>query len=199
MSNKSRNTIGSIVGVVLFAAIVDSLLMWSATPVKIHFSDIPKGIYGRKTIELNEHGVPERAAWLQFIIVIPLMFIPALGSDTAQELMNTTINMTAATAMLPPVFIIVSYFMLRRNHEGMPRDFPMGSPTTGMAITLMLITLFIIGFLAATFPTGVDIVQILLYNVSGVAIFLGVANLWYSHYLKKTETQASLNSASSAA
>lgn len=187
----STEMTGRFVGVVLFAAMFGSLLMWSATPVKVHFSEIPEGIYGEKTTELNKYGVPARAAWAQFFIVIPLMLIPAIGSDTAQELMNMTINMTAATAMLPPIFIMVAYFVLRQKHDDTPREFRMGSRTTGMAITVMLLTIFTIGFLAATFPTGGDIVQILLYNVSGVVVFLGGANMWYSRYLKKTQAQGS--------
>ncbi|KEI70601.1 amino acid permease [Endozoicomonas elysicola] len=189
---------GRIVGVVLFIAMFGSLLMWSATPVKIHFSEIPKGIYGEKTTELNQHGVPERAAWAQFFIVIPLMFIPALGSETAQELMNTTINMTAATAMLPPIFIMASYIMLRLKHDHIERDFRMGSAKVGVVITVMLLTIFTIGFLAATFPTGSNIMQVLLYNVSGVVIFLGAANLWYSRYLKRQQPDSRVRTTAAA-
>ena len=134
--------------------------------------------------------MPERAAWAQFFIVIPLMFIPALGSETAQELMNTTINMTAATAMLPPIFIMASYIMLRLKHDHIERDFRMGSAKVGVVITVMLLTIFTIGFLAATFPTGSNIMQVLLYNVSGVVIFLGAANLWYSRYLKRQQPES---------
>ncbi|ENZ4354293.1 hypothetical protein ACGL0L_004864, partial [Shigella sonnei] len=83
------------VGLVSFTAMFGSLLMWTATPVKIFFSEIPEGIFGKKTVELNENGVPARAAWIQFLIVIPLMIIPMLGSNTVQDLMNTIINMTA--------------------------------------------------------------------------------------------------------
>lgn len=77
------------VGLVSFTAMFGSLLMWTATPVKIFFSEIPAGIFGKKTVELNENGVPARAAWIQFLIVIPLMIIPTMGSNTAQDLMNT--------------------------------------------------------------------------------------------------------------
>lgn len=173
---------GRIVGVVLLVAMFGSLLMWSATPVKVHFAETPTGIYGEKTTALNRHGVPERAAWIQFLIVIPLIFIPAMGSETAQELMNTTINMTAATAMLPPIFIMVAYLKLRLKHDHLERDFRMGSAKVGIAITIMLLTIFTIGFFAATFPAGSNISQVLLYNVSGVVIFLGAANAWYSRY-----------------
>ena len=42
-------------------------------------------------------------------------------------------------------------------------------------------------FFAATFPTGSNISQVLLYNVSGVVIFLGAANAWYSRYQGRQE------------
>ena len=42
------------VGLVSFTAMFGSLLMWTATPVKIFFSEIPEGIFGKKTVELNE-------------------------------------------------------------------------------------------------------------------------------------------------
>ena len=90
------------VGLVSFTAMFGSLLMWTATPVKIFFSEIPSGIFGKKTVELNENGVPARAAWIQYLIVIPLMIIPTQGSNTVQDLMNTIINMTAAASMPQP-------------------------------------------------------------------------------------------------
>lgn len=95
--------------------------------MKIFFSEIPEGIFGKKTVELNENGVPARAAWIQFLIVIPLMIIPMLGSNTVQDLMNTIINMTAAASMLPPLFIMLAYLNLRAKLDHLPRDFRMGS------------------------------------------------------------------------
>ncbi len=46
------------------------------------FSEIPEGIFGKKTVtKLNKNSIPARAAWIQFLIVIPLMIIPMLGSN----------------------------------------------------------------------------------------------------------------------
>lgn len=67
--------VNRFVGLVSFTAMFGSLLMWTATPVKIFFSEIPEGIFGKKTVELNENGVPARAAWIQYLIVLPLMII----------------------------------------------------------------------------------------------------------------------------
>ncbi|MGL4978916.1 MAG: amino acid permease [Plesiomonas sp.] len=172
------------VGLVSFTAMFGSLLMWTATPVKIFFSEIPEGIFGRKTVALNENGVPVRAAWIQFLIVLPLMIIPTLGSNTAQDLMNTVINMTAAASMLPPLFIMLAYMNLRLKLDHLPRDFKMGSRLTGIAIVSVLMVIFTIGFLASTFPTGANIMTILFYNVGGIVIFLGFAWWKYNQYEK---------------
>ncbi|HIF9127751.1 TPA: amino acid permease [Photobacterium damselae] len=172
------------VGLVSFTAMFGSLLMWTATPVKIFFSEIPAGIFGKKTVELNENGVPARAAWIQYLIVLPLMVIPALGSNTAQDLMNTVINMTAAASMLPPLFIMLAYLNLRVKLDHVERDFKMGSRRTGIVVVSILIAIFTVGFLASTFPTGTDIMTIVFYNVGGIVIFLGFAWWKYGQYEK---------------
>ncbi|MDU5729493.1 MAG: amino acid permease [Citrobacter freundii] len=176
--------VNRFVGLVSFTAMFGSLLMWTATPVKIFFSEIPAGIFGKKTVELNENGVPARAAWIQFLIVIPLMIIPTLGSNTVQDLMNTIINMTAAASMLPPLFIMLAYLNLRAKLDHLPRDFRMGSQKTGIIVVSMLIVLFTIGFIASTFPSGGNIITIIFYNVGGIVIFLGFAWWKYSKYIK---------------
>ncbi|HCH54343.1 MAG TPA: amino acid permease [Aeromonas sp.] len=187
------------VGLVSFTAMFGSLLMWTATPVKIFFSEIPAGIFGKKTVELNENGVPARAAWIQYLIVFPLMLIPTLGSNTAQELMNTVINMTAAASMLPPLFIMLAYLNLRLKLDHLPRDFKMGSRTTGIAVVSVLIAIFSVGFLASTFPTGADIMTIVFYNVGGIVIFLGFAWWKYNRYEASLSEEARVKEALPAA
>jgi len=172
------------VGVVSFTAMFGSLLMWTAAPVKIFFTEIPKGIFGEKTIRLNKHGVPTRAAWTQFLIVIPLMLIPTLGSDSVQELMNTLINMTAAASMLPPLFIMLAYLNLRLKYDNVERDFKMGSRMQGITIVSTLIVIFTVGVIASTFPTGASIITIVFYNVGGLVLFLGYAWWKYNKYSK---------------
>jgi amino acid transporter len=112
------------------------------------------------------------------------MIIPTMGSNTAQELMNTVINMTAAASMLPPLFIMLAYLNLRRKLDHLPRDFKMGSRTTGMVVVSMLIVIFAIGFVASTFPTGANILTIIFYNVGGIVLFLGFAWWKYSKYVR---------------
>ena len=125
------------IGLILLAATLGSLMMWTSAPIKVFFTEIPKGVFGSKIVELNEHGIPARAAWLQFAIVVPILIIPALGSGNLDDLLMIVTNMTAATALLPPLLILLAYFMLRKNFDAAPRGFRMGSRRFGLVVTNM--------------------------------------------------------------
>lgn len=174
-----------IVGVVMLAANLGSLLIWTSTPVKIFFSEIPDGIFGRKLVELNEHGIPWRAAWAQFVIVIPILVIPALGSGDINSLLQIVINMTAATALLPPLFIYLAYFVLRRKYDAVPRIFRVGSRRFGLVMAAFMLVVFAFVFVTGTLPMGQDLWLTLVYNVGGVVVFLGLAAWWYQRYVRR--------------
>ncbi|NQZ92527.1 MAG: amino acid permease [Moritella sp.] len=183
--NLNENLVGRLVGIVLFIAMFGSMMMWTAAPVKIHFSEIPKGVYGEKTTELNEHGVPVRAAWWQFLFVVIMLVVNGFGSESVQEMMSTAINLTAGTAMLPPIFIMVAYFIFRLKYDDTPRDFRMGSRKVGMSIVSVLIVIFVISMTASAFPTGVDLVNAFFINVFMTMIFSALAWWWISRFEKK--------------
>lgn len=174
-----------IVGLILLAATLGSLMMWTSAPVKVFFSEIPKGIFGGKLVELNEQGIPWRAAWLQFAIVVPLLIIPALGAGNVNDLLQIVINMTAATALLPPLLILLAYFMLRKNFDSAQRSFRMGSRAFGLGIATFLLIVFAFVFIAGTVPLGQPLWLTLVYNVGGVVVFIGAAMIWYERYVRK--------------
>ncbi|MBT1182234.1 amino acid permease, partial [Bifidobacterium sp. CP2] len=174
-----------IVGLILLAATLGSLMMWTSAPVKVFFSEIPEGIFGGKLVELNEQGIPWRAAWLQFCIVVPLLIIPALGAGNVNDLLQIVINMTAATALLPPLLILLAYFMLRKNFDKAERSFRMGSRAFGLGIATFLLIVFAFVFIAGTVPLDQPLWLTLVYNVGGVVVFIGAAMIWYEHYIKK--------------
>ncbi|TQI80260.1 amino acid/polyamine/organocation transporter (APC superfamily) [Serratia fonticola] len=178
----SETLVGRLVGIVLFIAIFGSMMMWTSAPVKIHFSEIPKGVYGPKTTELNKHGVPVRAAWWQFAFVFVMLVINGFGSESVQQMMNTAINLTAGTAMLPPIFIIVAYFVFRWKHDDTPRDFRMGSRRFGMSVVSVLITIFVVSMTASAFPPGVDLMKAFFINVFMTAVFSALAWWWISRF-----------------
>ena len=182
-----------VIGLILLAATLGSLMMWTSAPIKVFFTEIPKGVFGSKIVELNEHGIPARAAWLQFAIVVPILIIPALGSGNLDDLLMIVTNMTAATALLPPLLILLAYFMLRKNFDAAPRGFRMGSRTFGLAIAAFLLVVFCFVLICGTIPLDQPLWLTLVYNVGGVVIFLGLAVMWYNRYinrLRETDPEA---------
>lgn len=192
----SAPLVGRFVGIVLFIAMFGTMMMWTAAPVKIHFSEIPKGVYGEKTTQLNKHGVPVRAAWWQFGFVLVMLIANGFGSESVQEMMSTAINLTAGTAMLPPIFIMVAYFVFRLKHDDTPRDFRMGSRMFGMGMVSVLIVIFIVSMTASAFPPGVDLVKAFFINVFMTAVFAGLAYLWISRFEKKAAKTSTSTSTS---
>lgn len=185
----SSGLVNRVVGLVMLAATLGSLLMWTATPVKIFFSEIPGGIFGKKIVELNENGVPWRAAWLQFLIVVPILIIPALGSDSIDGLLQIVINMTAATALIPPLFIYLAYFFFRKNYDAVPRDFRVGSRTFGMGMAAFMMVIFAFVFVTGTLPYGQEVWLTLVYNIGGVVIFIGGAYIVYARYIRRLRAE----------
>ncbi|MCD4549767.1 MULTISPECIES: amino acid permease [unclassified Schaalia] len=181
----STALVNRIVGFVMLAATLGSLLMWTATPVKIFFSEIPKGIFGSRLVELNDKGIPWRAAWVQFAIVVPILIIPALGSDSINGLLEIVINMTAATALIPPLFIYLAYFFFRKNYDAIPRKFRVGSRTFGMSMAGFMMVVFSFVFITGTLPFGQEVWLTLVYNIGGVVVFIGGAYVIYARYIRK--------------
>lgn len=182
-----------VIGLILLAATLGSLMMWTSAPIKVFFTEIPKGVFGSKIVELNEHGIPARAAWLQFAIVVPILIIPALGSGNLDDLLMIVTNMTAATALLPPLLILLAYFMLRKNFDAAPRDFRMGSRGFGLVVAAFLLVVFCFVLVCGTIPLDQPLWLTLVYNVGGVVVFLGLAVMWYNRYinrLRETDPEA---------
>jgi amino acid transporter len=73
-----------------------------------------------------------------------------------QQMMNTAINLTANASMLPPIFIMVAYFVFRWKHDDTPREFRMGSRTFGMGVVSVLIAIFVVS-MSACLPGRVDL------------------------------------------
>lgn len=117
--------------------------------------------------------------------MVPILIIPALGSGNINDLLEIVVNMTAATALIPPLLILLAYLVLRLRHDGAEREFRMGSRTTGLAITVFLLAVFSFVFIAGTTPVDQALWLTLVYNVGGVVVFLGLALAWYQRYIRR--------------
>lgn len=197
------NKITNIVGLTMMLAALGSLVIWTAAPVKILFSEIPDGIFGKWVAKTNHEGNPVNALYLQAAIVTLLLLIPAIGIGSMDTFLETLINMTASTAIIPVLFLLIAYINMRMKKDHLERRFRMGSRNLGIFTGILILAIFFLSFLVSTFPepsvimdylkTGqvakdaANPVFVLLYNVLGIVVFLGFAWICYRRYEKKLQ------------
>lgn len=194
-----------LVGVILFLGSLGSLALWTAAPVKVFFSEIPEGVFGKWLVKTNDEGNPTNALMVQGIIVTVLLIIPALGIGDMNSFLETLINMTASTSLLPVLFLLIAYIGLRLKKDDMPRDFRFGNRTFGLIAGIVLLLVFIFVFFMSTVPDPKLIVAelhgtlpkgtaspigMLIYNVLGLIIFMGFAWIFWARYEKKQKKVA---------
>ncbi len=197
------NIITNVVGLTMMLAALGSLVIWTAAPVKILFSEIPEGIFGKWVAKTNHEGNPVNALYLQAAIVTVLLLIPAIGIGSMDTFLQTLINMTASTAIIPVLFLLVAYINMRMKKDDLERSFRMGGRSFGIFAGFLILAIFFLSFLVSTFPEpsvileyiktgnvagdGANPVFVLLYNVLGIIVFLGFAWICYRRYEKKLQ------------
>ncbi|MBS6194553.1 MAG: amino acid permease [Clostridiales bacterium] len=189
-----------LVGVILLLGNLGSLALWTAAPVKIFFSEIPEGVFGKWLVKTNDEGNPTNALVAQGVVVSILLIIPALGIGNMDSFLEMLINMTAATSLLPVLFLIAAYIGLRWKKDDMKRDFKFGNRTFGIIAGIFLMAVFVFVFFMSTVPEPTLMMQAingtlpegtanpfgsLIYNVLGIVIFVGFAWVCWARYEKK--------------
>lgn len=193
-----------LVGIILLLGSLGALALWTAAPVKVFFSEIPEGVFGKWLVKTNDEGNPTNALIVQGFVVTVLLVIPALGIGNIDSFLEMLINMTAATSLLPVLFLLAAYIGLRWKKDDMPRDFRFGSRKFGIAAGIFLLIVFAFVFFMSTVPEPALIMQAingtlpegtanpigtLAYNVLGIVIFMGLAWICWNRYEKKNKNQ----------
>lgn len=195
------NIITNIVGFIMLLASLGSLVLWTAAPVKVLFSEIPEGIFGKWVAKTDREGNPVNALYLQAVIVTILLIIPALGIGSVDTLLEILINMTASTSLIPVLFFLVGYIVLRAKKDtAVERSFKVGSRNFGIGIGILLLALFTFVFIISSVPSPADIAAyingtlaegsanplfVLVYNILGLVVFLGFALICWKKYENK--------------
>lgn len=183
-----------IVGWILLISSIGGLLMWTAAPVRTFFTEIPSGVFGSKVTKNNRKGAPVLGAWIQFIIVVPLILIPFISKDgsTFSDIYGLIKTAAGSIGMIPPLFLFSAYFMMRfKNEDTAERSFKMGPRWFGLVVSAFVFVIFVWIFVMATIPlngqgqwTSDTTIAVIMEGVMLLFIALPVW-LWYERYEKK--------------
>lgn len=196
--------VNRVVGLILFLSSLGSLVIWISAPVKVLFSEIPEGVFGKWVAKTDSVGNPVNALIAQAIVVTVLLIVPALGIGSIDNFLKTLNNMTASTALIPMLFLFIAYIMLRVKKDELSRDFKMGARGFGIFMGVFLLIIFLFVFFMSTVPEPALIKQalngtlpegvgnpilILIYNISGLIVFLGFASICWNRHIKKLKNK----------
>ncbi len=181
------------IGLVNFSAGIGGLLIWTSAPVKAFFSEIPSGVFGSSLSKENRYGSPVKGAWIQFIIVAPLLLIPALGIADLSHFFAFIKSSSGWIGMIPPLIIFIGYFNLRWKHDDFERSFKLGSRKVGLVIAGFMIVIFMFILIVTILPPQLNLPYSewksdwwydLAYKVGCLVILVLPIYLWYLRYDK---------------
>lgn len=126
-------------------------------PSRIFFYEIPGGIFGDKLVSSTTgafRGAPHGSSSHRRPDPHHSRPPARIPSTVFSQIV---INMTAATALIPPLFIYLAYFFFRKNYDDVPRGFKIGSRRFRNGDGGLLILVFSFVFITGTLPYGREV------------------------------------------
>ena len=167
-------------------SMVGAIILYIASPVKMLFGSVKNGIFPESMTRTNSRNIPERAVYLQAIlvtvIILAFQFIPSVDA-----IYNVLVTMTALTALFPYVLLFMSYIKLRKTRPDEERPYEI-SKNTGTAVSVVLIVT-VIGIICSAAPVMPTWEDNLIYEaemIFGAVVVIGAGLGLWSRFVKKT-------------
>lgn len=170
-------------------SMLGAIILYIASPVKMLFGSVKAGIFPESLTRTNSHNIPERAVYLQAVlvtvIILALQFIPSVDA-----IYNVLVTMTALTALFPYVLLFMSYIRLRKTRPNEDRPFEM-SNNNGTAVTVasMVLGVTILGIICSAAPVMPTFEDNLIYEaemIFGAVVVIGVGLGLWNRFVKRT-------------
>ncbi|MBU3189919.1 amino acid permease [Clostridium bowmanii] len=178
-----------IVAIGISLSVFGTIILYIASPIKMLFGSVQKGIFSKKFTEVNEHNIPEVAVYLQATIVtVILLAINLLPS--VDTIYNVLLTMTALTALFPYVLLFTAYIKLRKTRPNEVRPYELSrNNNTSIRIAHMVLVVVIIGIVLSAAPVMPSLKENIIYEIEMiggalVVIFSGIV-IW-NNFVKKT-------------
>ena len=170
-------------------SMLGAIILYIASPIKMLFGSVKAGIFPESLTRTNSHNIPERAVYLQAVlvtvIILALQFIPSVDA-----IYNVLVTMTALTALFPYVLLFMSYIRLRKTRPNEDRPFEM-SNNNGTAVTVasMVLGVTILGIICSAAPVMPTFEDNLIYEaemIFGAVVVIGVGLGLWNRFVKRT-------------
>ncbi len=165
-------------------SVIGTIIIYIASPVKMLFGSVKKGVFPEALSRVNKHNIPVHAVSLQAIIVTIIL----LGTNllpSVDAIYNILITMTALTALFPYVLLFLSYSKLRKKYPNEKRPYEMiKNNKIAIAISNTVLAVTILGILLSAAPVMKTFQDNLIYEFEmiggGLGVILAGLAIWRS-------------------
>lgn len=161
-------------------SILGAIILYIASPIKMLFGSVKKGLFPEKLTEVNEYKIPAKAVMLQAVIVTIILLVTTL-MPSVDAIYNVLVTMTALTSLFPYVLLYSSYIKLRKERPNEKRPYVM-SKSTGVCIGLakMVLVVTVIGIVLSAAPVMPSLKENIIYEVEmiGGGILVILSGIW---------------------
>ncbi len=169
-------------------SIFGAVILYIASPLKMLFSSVPKGIFPESMTEVNDINIPYNSVIIQAVLVSALLIFSSL-LPSVDVIYNLLVTMTALTSLFPYVLLYASYIKLRRENGGNSEFYEMSAnSTTAIHIAQMVQVVTVAGIILSATPVMPTLKSNIVYEVEmigGAAIIIGLGMLLWKRYENK--------------
>jgi len=173
-------------------SMLGATLIYIASPIKMLFGSVPKGMFSEKLTMTNKVGIPERAIYLQAAIVSVLLICTSLfpGVDA---IYNVLVTMTALTALFPYVLLLISYIKLKKEKKMKNQMYVMAQKdSTCIWIGRIVLALCVVGIVLTCTPVMGDLKSNIIYEmemIGGGLLVIVTGLLLWRYFSKRIEVK----------
>lgn len=178
-----------VIAVAISFSIFGAIILYIASPIKMLFGSVKKGVFPEYFTKLNASNIPANAVILQAVLVSAIL----LGTNllpSVDAIYNVLVTMTALTQLFPYVLLFASYIKLRRERPDEIRPYEMAADNgKAIAIADMVLAITMLGIVLSAAPVMKTFRENLIYEIEmiggGLVVILTGLLIW-KNYEKKS-------------
>lgn len=168
-------------------SILGAIILYIASPIKMLFGSIEKGIFPQTITAVNAHNIPQNAVLLQAALVTVLMVATSV-MPSVDAIYNVLVTMTALTSLFPYILLFGAYIKLRKTRPNEHRPYQIAKNTgTAVIIAYMVLTVTVFGIVMSAAPVMPTLMENIIYEcemIGGAVVVILAGLLLWKRYEK---------------
>lgn len=137
-----------IYAAILTLTSIAAYVVWIESPIRAMFSEVPENTFPKLLTKKSEDGTLKNALWIQCIVVIVMIIVPAVGLNSVDWLFKTLTNLSSLSLIIPYIILSIAYLVYRLKGNKAPYTM-FKSNALAISMAILLLVLGTIGFIGA--------------------------------------------------